>query len=407
MLDRYQQLLLEILHIDPARPDRGQFTDFQQADWEALTSAAIRYRLAFQVSAYLTGDPELAQLFPINCHQRLKKRVQAQLQRNFEQYRRLWTVLKACAEAGLPIVLFKGLWLVEHIYRDPKARPSGDIDVLIHPDDMPSFTRIARKIGCDLPEGIADLRALAPASNEYPLMYRNHETVIDVHWSISHPVVEQPIDEQSIWDRSEATVVGGVDCRTFKLEDNLLYLCFHTAIHHRFVHVGARAFLDIAHMIERPPRAVDWDDFVTRAHDLGWARGAWLALDLVQEHLGIAPPEPVLAALRPDDPPSETVREKAVETLFLNQNLGVMSDNLLRLKDAPWNRKASVLWDRVFPAREELATQFNVPVGGKLFWVNYVRRLGRLSNHFPDLFAMARGDAGEARKRAILNWLSS
>ena len=32
---------------------------------------------------------------------------------------------------GIPLLVMKGLWLVENVYRDLKARHSGDIDLLV------------------------------------------------------------------------------------------------------------------------------------------------------------------------------------------------------------------------------------------------------------------------------------
>ena len=164
-------------------------------------------------------------------------------------------------------------------------------------------------------------------------------------------------------------------------------------------------------MIAQPPRVIDWGDLVVRAQDLGWARGTWITLDLVREHLGIAPPDSVLTALRPDDAPNENVRAKAMEILFLDQHTAVTPENLLRLTDAPWNRKVSLLWHRAFPSRDEVATQFNVPLGQRNFWIYYVRRLGRLLIHLPRLWAMVRDDMwqqGEmARTRVVRNWLGN
>lgn len=375
MIDRYQNLILEILHKDPAKPDQSHFFEFQPEEWEDFITTSIRYRVANQLNEFLAYNSDIQVLVPYELMQKLKNNVQYQLYYNFSQYKRLRRILHACEKMSLPVILFKGLWLVEHVYRDPKARLSGDIDLLIRPEDMEKFTGIAREIDCIVPEAINNLQLLAPESNEYPLAYENNETIIDVHWLIEHP--DNPLlDETSIWMRSEETTIGGSKCRTLGLEDNLLYLCFHAAIHHKYVYVGPRALLDIALLINNPPRKVDWDAFIARSQEFGWSRGVWLTLDLIREHLGEAPPDFVLAALQPDDLPSDLLREKVMETLFLYQmHKGMLSRNAIHFIEAPWHLKPAILLRRLLPKKEEVATQLNVLTGHPNVYLNYPKRV--------------------------------
>ena len=382
MITRYQQLLREVLHIDPARPAQSDFARFSPDDWDAFISAAIRHRLSCQVSEYLSSNPGIRELVPVDGRARLDRAVRSQLQHNFSQYQRVRTILQACEQAQIPILLFKGLWLVDNVYLDPKARMSGDIDLLIQPERMSEFTRVAREIGCMVPDGATNIQALAPASNEYSLGYRNSEKVLDIHWSVTHPISEAPIDEQRIWSRAEKTKVAGVNCLSFQLEDHLLYLCFHAALHHKFAHVGPRAFLDIAKFIESPPRTIDWDDFVDRARELSWARGVWLTLDLVHEMIGVSPPTFVLEKLRPRDIPNSDLRGQFLDAIFLDQSafldrsLGKrLSLNIAHLIDAPWSDKSAILFSRLFPPPAEIATQFGVATGSPRLRTYYAKRI--------------------------------
>lgn len=409
MLDQWQTILLGILHVDRDLPDQALFSSFKARDWEALVGYGIEYGLGCQLDAFISSRAELGQTVPEESRELLKRATEAQLLQNFRQYRRLGTVLVACAEAGLEIIPFKGLWLAEHIYRDPKARRSGDIDLLVRPKDMPEFTRIMRSLGCPVPAGVTDLRALAPASNECALEFRNNETRLDVHWNIAHPVLEAPIDEESFWARSEASEVGGASCRAFRLEDHLVYLCFHASIHHRFAFVGPRSLLDIAMMIRQPPRPIDWEDVVGRAHSLGWSRGVWLTLELVREHLGVAPPIEHLNALKPKGPASRAVCDQALATLFLEPWPSPVPERLFAFRDAPWREKPRLLWNRLFPTRQELATQFMTPLEKNGFWLSYLRRLGHVATYLPLLWSVIRPGKDQqeqqVRSRALREWL--
>ena len=417
MITRYQQLLLEVLHIDPARPSQSEFSRFSPDDWDAFIGAAIRHRLSCQVSEYLSSNPGIREMVPVDGRVRLDRAVRSQLQHNFSQYQRVRAILTACEKARIPILLFKGLWLVDNVYRDPKARLSGDIDLLIRPEHMPEFTRIARDIGCIVPDGVTNLQALAPASNEYSLGCRNRETVLDIHWSVTHPISEARIDEQRIWSRAENTKVAGVSCLSFRLEDHLLYLCFHAALHHKFVYVGPRAFLDIAKFIESPPRPIDWDDFVDRARELSWARGVWLTLDLVHEMIGVSPPAFVLEKLRPRDIPNPDLRGQFLDAIFLDQSALLnqsrgnrLSLNIAHLIDAPWSDKSRILFSRLFPPSAEIATHFGVATGSPRLRTYYAKRIiSMMQRYGPALLqTLARNPtrvAEKSRMSKIDSWL--
>lgn len=411
MITRNQELLLEVLHIDPAKPAQSEFAHFSPSDWDAFISAAIRHRLSCQIIEYLSSNPSIRDLVPDDGRARLDRKVRSQLQHNFSQYQRTRTILQACDQARIPVILFKGLWLVDYVYRDPKARGSGDIDLLITPDKMSAFTRVVRDIGCMVPDGVTSLQALAPASNEYPLRYRNSETVIDIHWSVTHPMREAPIDEQRIWSRAESTTIAGVTCLSFRLEDHLLYLCFHAALHHNFAYVGPRAILDISKLVENPPRPIDWYDFVVRARELSWSRGVWLTLHLVHRLIGVAPPPFVLDELRPVDTPNSDFHSQVLDAIFFDQSHRKrLSSNAAHLVDASWYDKFKILSDRLFPSPAEIATQYGVAVGSPAFSKLYAKRLLSLTRrHVPALFQIFVRDpsrvAEKDRVSAIDSWL--
>ena len=190
--------------------------------------------------------------------------------------------------------------------------------------------------------------------------------------------------------RAETVTLAGTPCLSLGVEDHLLYICYHAAIHHRFTNVGPRALLDVARLIARPPRPIDWDALVKAAEEFDWSRGIWLMLDLVRECLGIAPPPAVLQALRPEDANDLTVRGLAIEAMFLHRPLSA-SQNVARLLDEPSMRKRlSILAEEVFPPRRHIARRFRAPPGSAAVHWLYVRRwLSMLRAHVPTVVRMA------------------
>lgn len=408
----FAETLLLLLHPAADRSDQAQLSTLSPSDWEALIREAIRYRLAFPLSTYLKENPAVRASVPAPELERLNANLRFTQLYNLRNQGYLRRMLDACAEADIPFLLMKGLWLVETIYRNTQARLSGDIDLLIKPEDMPRFTRLAQQQGFAVPAEIGDIRAIAAATHEYPLKHQVTGAHFDIHWALTHPGEEQSIDEGPIWQRAETVRIAGRPCLSPCLEDHLLLLCFHATIHHRFIYVGPRALVDIATLIRQPPRPIDWSAVVSRARDWQWERGVWLILELVREHLGVAPPDWVLLELRPTAADDLHIRQAALEALFLDQRHRLtMGRNVVRLMNEPtWSGRLAFLGGRLFPSRQVIATQFQVDVEHPgLVWLYFKRWAALLKRISPKLVDLWRGNptrrAELQRTMIITDWL--
>lgn len=416
MPPKFVKLLLEVLHCDPALPGVEMLTQLTSNDWDRFISEAIEYRVAFQVNEYLHADPLRLQFVPQACLSRLADSINLTVVGNLRQQANLNKLLSACQVIDLPVILMKGLWLVETVYRDIRGRSSSDVDLLFRPEDMPRFTQLAKELGFDIPESVADIRDLMPAKNEFSLIHSLNGSPFlihwDVHWALTHPLKDKPIDEEKLWQRSEIVTIAGMRCRSLCVEDHFLFLCFHAAIHHRFNYVGPRALLDIARLIALPPRPIDWGDLVARAHELGWDRGTWLMLDLVREHFGLQPPRIVLDSLQSTDEESSHIKIAAMDAVFLSQNHhNKISKNIIRLlSDSSIRNRARIVMNGIFPPKEVVATQFHTPIDSPWFFLLYLRRWGKVKKYFPSITGIFKGEDSRRneleRGRVIDSWIN-
>jgi hypothetical protein len=56
-------------------------------------------------------------------------------------------MLDAYEAEGIPLLLKKGLWIIKKLYQNMATRLSGDIDILLKPEDMPRCTRLVQRLG--------------------------------------------------------------------------------------------------------------------------------------------------------------------------------------------------------------------------------------------------------------------
>ena len=411
---KFSNLLLEILHSDLALPHRDRLLALSADEWHEFTADAIRYRMAFQVKEFFDADSRYGGIVPQECMVQLGDTVRRMLMNNLRQQAHLRDMLALLEEANIPVMLLKGLWLAEAVYHDLKARATGDIDLLLRPEDMPRFTKLVRERGFDVPMNSANICDLAPAGNEFPLIHPTRKSLFDLHWALTRSPIEKPVDEKRFWQRSEIYTIAGRPCLTPCLEDHLLYLCFHAADHHRFNYVGPRALLDIARLIDKPPRPIDWNDLAARTRELGWERGVWLMLELTRKQLGSQVPKRVIDELYPAGGDDQFIHSIAMDALFLDQpKTDKLTISIVRIaEERSLLKRGALLFERIFPAKEEIATYFKTSVNSPGFRWLYLKRIGLLiRNHLPKILLLRFRNvlvlAEKERIQVIDRWMDS
>jgi hypothetical protein len=405
-----EHLLLLTLRACLERPRRRMASELHAAHWESVADLAVETALSFQVLQ--DGDVTATEQGALGWIKALRMHIRHTTVRNALQHRRLKVLLAACERKAIPVLLTKGLWLVHCVYRNAAARDSGDIDLLFHPEDMARFTEVARELGYEVPGDGASLSATAHSTNEFALRHPDGGLLVDVHWSLTNPTSETPVDEGLLWERSELVDIATVPCRTLNLEDHLLYLCFHAAMHHKFWAVGPRCLYDVAMVVRQPPRPIRWNELTARAHALGWGRAAWLMFALIDEHLGVPVPGGVMQALHRASPGDEAVRQLALEAIFAAREQQSLYRHMARLL-APGTsrRRLSDLRQLLLPSRVQMTNQFGVASGTPTWRLHVKRWSSKLRDWAPEVGALLVGSRGHreelARTRQIQRWLDA
>jgi len=407
-------LILQTLSQDNRQPDISAFAALKQAGWAAFTHEAIRLRMAHSVDAGLRRHPELMNIVPEQCQAQLKHVQRRTLLINLHRQARLRQMLDALAAEGIPCLLMKGLWIVEMLYGNLAARESGDIDLLFKPEDMPRFTRMAQRLRYGVNLTIADIREIAAGNHEFSLPCPDQTATFDIHWSLTHPHHETPVDEAAIWARAQSYHVAGRSCLSLDKEDHLLLICFHAVNHHQFRHVGLRALVDIGQAITHPSCRIEWEVFWQRAIAMGWDRGAALIFELVRDVLGLPLPKPANTTWCATD--DVRLRDLALQALIEDQNpsLCIKPEVVKLLNQESFMGWLRQLYHRLFVSENLIKGYFGLPVGQLLsrpaLFVLHMRRWRSLVlNNAPTLLALWRGDPARRaelrRATRLQEWL--
>ena len=243
------------------------------------------------------------------------------------QLRRLVAMFRG---AAIPVIPLKGPALGDALYDDPGLRPFTDLDLLVRRADVERAVALLANIGY---RHIARDRtfehelAHATAACFVPSDGGSGDFTVDLHWGlVSFPAGATPrtIDASEVWTRAVETERWELRLLELCREDLLLYLALHLAVHHPFVGLVWR--LDLALLLHRPERDLDWASIVERARRWRVRSALYYALRLVQEDLAVAAPASVLSELRPHG-----LRGDALERLARHRDPEARFDHVVDL----------------------------------------------------------------------------
>lgn len=204
--------------------------------------------------------------------------------------RELLLVHGVMERAGIPYLALKGAWLAFHVYPESKLRPLRDIDVLVHESDTELALRALLEAGYT---GVGQ----SPSSLAVQMCHRKHLPPlrspsdlinIELHYRLFDPDSEHPSDfelslDDGFWQRRISRQLAGARMDFPSPTDQLLHLIVHAVYEHQFTN-GPLLISDLGYLLQM--EEIDWPAFWVRARRGGHARGAMLALGLIERYWG-------------------------------------------------------------------------------------------------------------------------
>ncbi len=178
------------------------------------------------------------------------------------QERRLVEVVDLIESAGVEVRVLKGLAVATLDYPDAQLRPTGDVDLLVHGDDLGRAGHAIEATGGARtdPDPVPGLcqRVTKGAT------YAADEGEIDLHRLLVWGPLGVRLDPDLLWQTERRFTVDGRALRTLSAHDTLLHACSHLLV------LGSRRALelrDVAQLATRP--ALDVEGLLVRARQWG------------------------------------------------------------------------------------------------------------------------------------------
>lgn len=177
-------------------------------------------------------------------------------------------ILRALADAGIPVMPLKGLFLAQSLYKDINFRVCADMDILVLRENVMEAVDLLSAQGYQrkFPRWFLGDRRMQN-SIECPLWKEKGSVsfLLELHWGVLYDTGREIENMKALWCDAQETEFLGVPVRSPSEEGLLLLLAAHAARHNW---QGLKWLLDIHELCLQ--RELEWDRAIALARKFGW-----------------------------------------------------------------------------------------------------------------------------------------
>jgi hypothetical protein len=270
-------------------------------DWESLIAYASAEGMSPSIYWTLVRSGQFGSL-PEFVRHSLASAYAVTLFQNESVIAELEILAVRCQQAGIPVVLLKGVSFALTIYADIGLRPMGDMDLLVPAERLQEAVEFAKAEGFteSLPEaapGIDEMLSLhvrLQKPGPRPLTLEVHDGLVGGRY-FTYAV---PVDW--FWSQTEPLTPAREtlpSVRVLTPTAQLLYAAAHAMLQHGGRGAPLRWFLDMHLLIEHYADRLDWELLLSQAQSFEWGSALAAALAHTRATFGTPIPERVLSRL--------------------------------------------------------------------------------------------------------------
>ncbi|MBW1779883.1 MAG: nucleotidyltransferase family protein [Deltaproteobacteria bacterium] len=314
-----EALIVGLLRKAFAHGDEGASVPLPNAspiEWDRVFETALQWNIAPMLYRLIRKRPDVpnASDIPGDALRNIEAAYTKTYMVNRANFSELAKIVKALAAADVRVLLLKGAHLAQFVYPDIGLRWMADIDILIRRDDLKRAVRVLVQMGYAYPvqeaavwddfgekKEIRDQEALVDwyKTDHMHLIYSNPNGIqtLEIHWGIAKSASPFTIHTEGLWERARVEKMNGASVWVLSPEDLLLHISLHDAYYHRLKLFGLRPCCDVAAVVRRFSKEINWERLQARAREWGMEKYLYMTLRLSRELIGTDIPVDLLEAL--------------------------------------------------------------------------------------------------------------
>jgi hypothetical protein len=285
-----QILILECARaaMSPAQITRVKAILKAGLDWDFIINTSFKNGVLPLISANLLQTFE--DHLPPEIKEKLALQFQEHTQHNLFLTAKLLEIVRTLADAGIPVLPFKGPVLAMRAFGNLALRQFVDLDILVQPKHFDAAVQKITESGYRAVSQVPWLKRKAlffARRKDIGLVSDDLKARIELHWKLSGSHFALPLELNQLWERLEEINLGGAKVKTPAFTDLFVYLCLHGSRHgwERLAWI-----CDIHELIRSEQKngvEIDWHLIRLHAQKHGCEKVVELGLFLVEEFFGV------------------------------------------------------------------------------------------------------------------------
>lgn len=267
----------------------------QNIDWQYLTQTADRHGvLSLLYSRIKNICPEAV---PELILKQWRYSFQSIAQRNLFLTSELINLLKLLKQENIVALPYKGPVLATLIYKNVALRRFGDLDIIVHKEDIQRVKAILNSQGFQAYLNLTEKQERIYLETQLGYDFtRRDGTFIEMHWKPIPTMFNFPIPCEQLWQELEPVNLGGITTLIPNAEILLLILCAHGS-KDRWAQL--KWICDLAELLQLHQN-INWEKVIEQAKNLGCVRRLYLGLLLAHKLLNVDIPINILQKIKSD-----------------------------------------------------------------------------------------------------------
>jgi hypothetical protein len=284
----------------------------------------------------------------------------------------LGTLHRQLTADNISFLLLKGAAVVFSLYPEPAPRKVGDIDIVVHPEQVSRCRVVLEKLGY-APTQIEQRPGIARtfSNEEVHEPADPHSAGVELHWHLLDvPYYMARMPMAWFWENVEEMELGGTPYQVLNPEARLIYSAAHLAYHHRFKKL--HSYLDLALLLDQRINEIDVEKVVTQAREFELIHALEVALGLLSGYWPELPTSDLRNGLKAVKPTAMDGRLFRLLTAETRSTTLDFYTTLVSLPDFP--SRARYAWSNLFPQEAYMLDRYEVKRRWHLpYW--YLHRL--------------------------------